>query len=272
MAIDPRIVRVGIEIDGAVKYYENLAIVATGTKFANPNQGQCTIDIANLSKETRHYLLKEGSPFNVNRTRKRVILEVGRESYGTSVIYTGDIYRVTQGQPTDIVTTIKCITGGFEKGEIVQRSGRGIERLSSLARRIADDNGLGLNFLADDKNISNYSFTGPAVGQVDQLNDMTDADVFVDAGTLVVKPKSQALPGAIKLVSIDSGMVGIPERTEQGVKVSFFFDPSVKLGSQIRIETEQNPELEGDYQIYKLAYQFTNRDVPFYYIAEARPL
>lgn len=270
--IDPRIVRVGIELDGVVNSYEDLAISASGVKFANPNQGECTVDIANLSRDVRQYLLKEASPFNQNRKRKRIIIEVGRESYGTSVMYTGDIYRAYQGQPTDIITTLKCITGGFQKGEIISRDGRGIEKLSSIARRIASDNSVGLQFLSKDKNISNYSYTGSALGQVDKLAEMSDSDVFIDGDILVVKPRGSAMPGSKIILSMKSGMIGTPERTERGARVKILYDPSITLGTEFELQTDKSPELEGDYVIYKLNYHVTNRDVPFYYIAEARKI
>ena len=120
--IDNRIVRVGIEFNGTIRFYENLAITVSGTKFANPNQGECNITIANLKKEVRDYILTETSPFNLNRTRKSVIVEVGRESYGTSVLYLGDIFRSSVSQPPDTVLSLKCLTGQFMKGNIVSRA------------------------------------------------------------------------------------------------------------------------------------------------------
>ena len=89
--LDPRIVRAGIEINGVIKWYEGLAITATGTKYGNANQNECEVTIANLDKATRDYILTETSPFNANRKVKRMFVEAGRVSYGTSRIFMDSI-------------------------------------------------------------------------------------------------------------------------------------------------------------------------------------
>ena len=71
--IDPRIVRVGVEVDGVVRYYEDLAITASGTKYANANENECEVKITNLSKETRDYILTETSPFIKSAQPKKII-------------------------------------------------------------------------------------------------------------------------------------------------------------------------------------------------------
>ena len=50
MSLDPRIVRVGVEIDGSLRTYEGLQIHATGTKFDNALMNETTVTINNLSR------------------------------------------------------------------------------------------------------------------------------------------------------------------------------------------------------------------------------
>src|SRR5690606_32285738 len=118
MALDLRVVRLGIEIDGQLKTYEGLRIAASGAKFANPLQNEATITVDNLSAYDRNYLITETSPFNKNRKRKRVMLWVGRKRAGVHLIFSGDITGCTQSQPPDITLTIKAKTTQFYKGEI----------------------------------------------------------------------------------------------------------------------------------------------------------
>ena len=73
--IDFRRLAVSIEIDGVMKRYEGLHITASGDKSANPIENSCRVEIFNLARETRNYLLTETSPFNENRSRKRIIVE-----------------------------------------------------------------------------------------------------------------------------------------------------------------------------------------------------
>jgi len=67
-AVDLRRVRVGIEVSGRINWYEGLKVKATGTKYANPEQNDCTVVITNLKRQTRDFLVTEASPFNSNPT------------------------------------------------------------------------------------------------------------------------------------------------------------------------------------------------------------
>lgn len=268
--IDPRIVRLGIEVDGVVKYYENLAIYAKGVKFTSPNQSQATITILNINRETREYIMRVANPFNQSSSRKSLILEVGRESYGATVLYTGDIFRVQPTQKPDLGVTIRCNAGGFYKGVMVSRSAAATEKLSTIAAAVATDNGLGLSFEIVDRNIGNYNFTGSAANQIKLLADICQSDVYQENKILYVKPKNTPKVGAtVRVLDKKSFMIGVPEGTENGVKVSMLFDPVTQIGSQIDLTSEINPVLNGSYCIYKLDFDISSRDNQFYLTAEA---
>jgi hypothetical protein len=267
--LDPRIVRVGIEIGGQLQTYDGLAIVATGTKYANANQNEAEIKITNLNEATRDYILTETSPFNKSKARKRVILEVGRRSYGYSTCYMGDIVSSVGSQPPDITLTLKCATGNFSKSDVIQRSAPGVASLKGIAAQAAQDLGLSLNFEAADKQIGNYSFTGSALRQVDKLGTAGGINAYVDDGTLVVKPKGQPLTGSTRVINVDTGMIGIPEFTERGIKVKMLYDNTTKLGTGLDVRSRMNPAANGLYDVYKLGFEIASRDTPFYLIAEA---
>jgi len=268
MALDDRIVRIGIEIDGQIKYYEGLAITATGTKFANANQNCATVTIANLDKKTCDYILTETSPFNKNRSPKRLIIEAGRKSYGYTQIYIGDITKAKPSQPPDITLTIEAQTGASLKGKILARNQPSQMALRRIAKQVAEDNGLTLDFQATDKNIANYSYTGAALKQVDKLGESGLVNAYVDDNTLIVKDTNVPLTGKTRILNLDTGMIGIPDLDEQGLKVTFFIDNQTTLGSGLEVTSKINPAANGIYVIYKLSFNIASRDVPFYWIAE----
>lgn len=271
--IDPRVVRLGIQVGDDIKFYEGLSIKAKGVKFTSPNQGQCTITILNLNQETRDYLMRVANPFNTSNERKSVILEVGRVSTGKSVLYIGDIFRVFPTEKPDLGLELKCITGQFNKGKLVSRSGQELSTLSSIASGVATDNGLGLSFEVTDRNIANYSFTGSANAQITKLAELSDSDVYVDNSILYVKPTGKIKKGAtVRVLNKSTGMIGVPKGTENGINVTMLYDSVSQIGSQISLTSEINPVLDGEYQIYKLEFDITSRDGPFYLNVEANRL
>lgn len=266
--LDPRIVRIGLEIGGVVKTYDGLAVTAKGTKYANANQNDCEVTIANLAPATRDYLLTEASPFRHKGVRKRFIVQAGRESYGVATVFIGDIVSACASQPPDIVVTIKSSTCDHDKGNVVQRSQPGKSSMKHIATQVAGDLGLSLNFQAPDKQISNYSFTGGALRQVDQLGAHGPVNCYVDDGSLIVKPAGKPLAGQARVVDLDSGMIGIPEFTERGLRVKMLFDAHVKLGTALDVRSKINPAANGQFVVYKLGFELANRDGDFYVIPE----
>lgn len=267
--IDQRIVRVGIEVSGGVKWYEGLQITAKGSKGVTDTQNECEVTVVNLSKEVRNYILTETSPFNKNKTAKKLYVEAGRVSTGTARLFVGDITASSPTQPPDIGLNIKAQTGAFKKGELVARSGAAKEKLSSVASKVAKDLDASLVFEAEDKFIANYSFNGASLKQVNQLAQAGDVDAYLDDQTLVVKPKNKPRKNLVKKIDNTTGMVGIPEATERGVKVKILFDLQTNLGGEIQLKSELNPALDGSYTIYKIDFDLASRDTPFYLDLEA---
>lgn len=270
--IDDRIVTIGLEINGQLKTYTNLNIKVTGTKYADPTQDECEVHISNLDNATVNYLLTATSPFNSNLTPKIITVSAGRVSYGTSLIYRGDITAVIVSQPPDITLKIKALTGNFQKGNIVSNSQPPMANFSTIAKQVAADNGLTLNFQALDKQITNYNFTGGAGKQFQKLQDMGAFDVYADNNQLIIKNRGQALNNKVRILNLDTGMIGIPETTEQGIKVKFLLDNQTILGGALQLTSKLYPTLNGTYTVFKLGFEITSREVPFYYIAECTRL
>lgn len=265
--LDPRRIRIGVEVSGSIRYYEGFKVRASGTKFADPTQNDCTVRITGLSRDTRDYLLTETSPFNKNRTPKRIIVEVGRVSSGLSTLFVGDITSAEPTSPPDIELTLKAKTASASANELVSRSAGALAQLSNIARGVATDLGLALIFEALDRQIPNYSHTGSALAQVERLRQVGGVSAFVDDSSLIVKDRLKALSGAVRELDLDSGLVGLPKATETGAKITFLVDGGATLGGTLRVRSKFNPPLSGDYRIEQLAFDVASHEDPFFYTA-----
>lgn len=266
--LDPRIMRIGFEVNGELRQYEGLAVVATGTKYANPNNDECTVKIVNLAKEVRDYLSTETSPFNKKKTPKLLIVEAGRESYGYTEVFRGDIQSVSITQPPDVVMEIKALTGAGSKNKLVSNGTGKQTSLKQISQIVANDLGASLSFEALDKSISRYAFNGAALKQIDALQSTGNVDAYLDGNTLVVKDRNVPLNGKTRILNKNTGMIGIPQFTEWGVKVSMLFDNQTVVGGALDVSSELYPAVNGLYAVYKLDFELATRDTPFYYHAE----
>lgn len=272
--LDPRIVVLNITVNGRTKIYTAsgdapMNITATGTKYSNALQNEAQITISNLDKATQDYILSETTPYNLNASPKIVTLFAGRDSYGTTQIYTGNIVSSSLTQPPDIGISLRCLTGNFLKSNVITNNQPASATLNAIGGQLAQT--LNMAFLneASEKNIGNYNFAGSSVKQVQLLNSFGGINAFIDDNTLIMKNYLVPLSGTTRILNADSGMIGIPEFNEQGIKVTYLLDNKTKIGGGLNIQSQIYPGINGKYVIYKLGFNITSRDVPFYYIAEA---
>lgn len=271
--IDDRIVRVSLEINGELRTYEGLRVRATGTKYTSPTQNESTITVSGLRAETRDYILGSIDITRGTFTPRRVILEVGRRSLGTFVLFVGDIVGAEVTEPPEVDLILKAKTNNSNNGRVVSASGGARTTLREIAEQVASDNGLRLVFEAPNKNVSNYQFIGTASQQVKDLERIGGTvDCFIDDDTLFVKSVEQPVSGRIRILSMGTGLVGIPRATDIGVDVSYLLDAESALGGLLRLDSRFNRTLSGDYVIQELKFDVSTHDDPFFYHASCRRL
>jgi hypothetical protein len=274
LALDPRIIKIVITIgstaytfadDGTGSY---LYLTAKGTKFANAQQNECSVEIGNLSADLKNEILTQTSPYANPSIVKTMAVYAGRVSTGYSMMFIGDITNSNVTQPPDVFIKLESKTCHHKKGTVKGRSNKG--HFSLISAGVAQDLGLSLNFQATDKYINNFNHNGSVTGQVDKLNDVSsDTCCYVDDMTLIVKPRYVPLPQYVTYVNAQTGMIGIPENTEDGTRIVYLIDNATKLGGAIKLTSTLNPSLNGVYVIYKLGFDVSNRDNAFYYHADS---
>lgn len=270
--LDPRIVRVGIVSGSSITWYEGYKITAKGTKVTSSISAEVEIDIHGLKEETRNFILRNTKPGpSLTRDSIGVILEAGRESYGSSVYFQGDVFRSFPLPKPDMGVKLKCLVGYNKKRKIVQRGALSdLTSLRQIASWVAEDNGYKLSFEIPDKNIKSYSFTGSAHASISNLESISNAEVYVDNDTLFVKQRGSQSKGTVVFsVNNQNRTLLEAQAIESGVQVKMIFNPSVTVGSVIDLESEINPSINGRYSVYKCIFDIAKRGPQFYLTIEA---
>lgn len=273
--IDQRIINLGIVINDTLTWYGGadtpLFIEAKGRNFANPSMGDCDITVLGLRKDVRDYILRNTRPLVPGSDRISVVLEVGRQSYGTHTRYRGDVFRSEMIGKPDTGIRLICRTGFYNKRRLITRSGSELTKLSSIAKWVSSDCGYGLSFEIQDKNIKSYSFTGSAQSQLSQFEDLANAEVYVDDDVMYVKePNEPARGRAVRRASVDNGLLAAMS-SDSGVKIQMLYDPVTTIGTPVELETSLNPSINGAYVVYRSDYHVANRADPFYLNVECNP-
>lgn len=271
-AFDNRLLKLDVALDGqTVSYEQDFYIYASGTKYTNGNIGEAIIRIDNISKVTRNLLITKTSPWVQPRKYVNITLSAGREGGGLFVLFQGQAFACNPTQPPDIGLIFKSLTQSFMLGNIGAFGAQNITSLKLISQKVADDIGVTLDFQATEKNVENYSFNGAALKQVQKLNQIGGVSAFVDNGKLIVLNSQTPRKSAKVLVNSNTGMIGVPEITEVGVRVRMLISNEIKVGDPVTIKSEINPAASGDYYIFKLAFEVASWEPPFYWIMDLRP-
>lgn len=275
--MDKRICYVQIQTPSGDKEIHNISLHGKITRKMSETGSSADISIANLAREDVEYLTTYTSPYVDQSKKKRINIFAGYESTGVAQIFSGDIYSaLPEGKP-DTWLNIKAKTEFFNQQNIITMTQNNIT-VKNLAQNVSSE--LKTEFVWRSKlqkTIDNFNFAGAKAKLINRLNKIGGIRAFIDNNTLYVVDIDEEPPkeeiqnsstkesGTIKLINKDSGMIGIPQPDEFGVKVKILLDPAVNLGDWFKLESEMLPIVNGFYQVYEMSYDFATRE-PQYYI------
>lgn len=272
--LDPRLVQIDVAIGARVYSFNgDLAIFAQGTLFANPLMDVADVIIMNLDRATQDFLLTATSPYSAIHERKTVTIRAGRQSYGLQTIYKGDILVSKITQPPDIGVAFSVLTALNFANTMYNISFPGTTQIEVINEKVAEVLGaLPVYQVQKPQYVQNFHYSGSANQILSYVNIFGNAATFfTDGDTPVLYMMDFGIPlkGSIRDLNEDTGMIGVPEFTEWGIKVTYLIDRTTVIGGGLRIKSQRYPVFNGDYYIFKLGFNIASRDTPFYYIAEA---
>lgn len=280
--LNSRIVTVGIEVQDApasgigpsapnFMLFEGLDIRAQGQKFAGPESNTCTIQISNLTRDQKNWLLTVASPLTTSQQPARkpvlVTLSVGRQNvFQPFLLFQGYCWASHVTMPPDIGIILTSTTNNLKASSLQPQNFGALTSLQVIAQQIATQYGLTLNFTASPKQIANFHYTGGLQLALNKLAKCGGVRVQCDNSVLSVYNTGSTVGNARPFtLNTLTGMVSIPEVTESGIKATCLIRPEPQIGGPITIQSTVNPAANGAYFITSMNYHVTNRDDPFWY-------
>ena len=100
--------------------------------------------------------------------------------------------------------------------------------------------------------VSNSVFVGSPIQKARQLATQMGFDLLIIDRKFIIQPYETQPKGTIPLVSKESGLIGYPSFTNDGVECSALFNPDFELGSYFELKTIL-PHASGIWKINKLS-------------------
>ena len=208
---------------------------------------EANIVISGLKVNQMFALATNSTQWVKNWVQNRVIVEAGTYDKHCQ-IFAGTIMEAKpQLLNADYTITLKAMTGFFSMTRPVSYSFAGAVPVTTIAKRVAKDNGLTFVDALGDNSVTISDFTAhdsnmPEI--VRALAQATGCDIYEDLGRLVVKKRGEAAPKFSKEKITSDMLVGIPEPTQWGCKIQTMLNAGPRLGQTIKLQSAKYPQFE----------------------------
>ena len=112
---------------------------------------------------------------------------------------------------------------------------------------------------------------GFAKAHTNSLADTAGSTWWIEQGVLKSAPLTGYLPGEAVVINSTTGQVGVPEATEQGLTIRTLLNPSIKVGTRLKLNnneiTAQQVKQMGGYPNFSSVALFANLDPQGLYAA-----
>lgn len=234
---------------------------------------QAQISIFNLSMQDVNYLTLF-SPFFSSKKRNKVKISAGYDN-NIVPIFEGDVW---QALPTkhgaDIVLNIKAVKGLFGGRQIVSKVIKNKAKripVREVCKQTASWLKLPLNYLAtSNKVLDTFVMTGNVTEAIKKINSIGDVVAFEEDNQLKVIDVKNPKGTGTRVISEETGMIGIPAIDHFGATIKIFMDNTVKLGDKIQLKSKLIPSANGDYYVYCITHDGALREQQFYSTLKCR--
>jgi len=247
--------------DGKFYKLEGLNFKFNITRRAGALHSFADISIAGLNRDSITEYISFIAPFREYQKHKYISVYAGYEDKGGAVkIFEGDVTHAVPTQPPDVWLNIKARTGYYLQQTIATKSITDKMKFKDVCLNAANWCGCKLIWLVKEQKTEDLvidqfqcrSSLGEVVAH--QLEELAQGLVVVNMNKAtgcieVVDHDQPILEQTMKIISNDSGMIGIPQPTVNGVEVDIMFDPTIRRFQVIRVESELIPTLNGTYSV-----------------------
>ena len=196
------------------------------------------------SADIRVYNLAEETALRVQREFTRVVLQAGYESmFGT--IFSGALRQARSGRENGVDTYLDLLVSDGDRAYNFAV----VNRTLAAGATVADQVGVAQGALAELGVAAGYvpdvaaqalprgkTMYGMARKYMRDAADATGSSWSIQDGVAQMVPLGGYLPGEAVALTAESGLIGQPEQTNEGIKVRSLLNPRLRVGGRIKLD------------------------------------
>ena len=257
--------------------YEGVETHVQIEKPGEPDQNKATVEMFNLSMDAMRDMTTLS--FRPLQTKKNlIVIFAGDETEGMSQCFAGEIdtaYADFSGAPT-IKMHIEAAAGSYPSLKASPPIAvKGSQSAASLIEQFAKESGYAFRNNGVSASVKNAVLNGSPVQKMRAVAGMVGCELLIDDNVVKIQPYDKGLDeGNAVLMSKDSGMLGYPTFTSEGISLKCLYNPDLQLGGMIEVDTVV-PGAKGTWKITKLSHSLVANSVSpgdWFSEVEASPL
>ena len=242
---------------GNTKIIEGLATEVEVSKPGLPEKNSATVKIANIRLDDMEQMTFLA--FQPLQSLKNLItIEAGERGRELDVVFKGEITSAFAdfSSAPEVWFKIEAISGGYA-AQIGAKpmSVNGEALAADLIKQFATEIGYSFRNEGVTASVRNATFNVSPIEKARAVADEVGAELLIDDDTMVLmeydKPRGEVVP-----LSAGNGLIGYPSFTSDGISFSCFYDPNLKQGGVVEIQSIV-PRASGRWKINKLVHNLT---------------
>ena len=101
--------------------------------------------------------------------------------------------------------------------------------------------------------LANPNYPGTAIDQAKAIADHAGINMVIDNGTMAIWPVGGVRSVSIPLISPATGLIGFPSYQPQGLGIQTRYNPSIKIGGQVQVQSELD-QASGNWMVHTLLH------------------
>lgn len=232
---------------------EGLPTTVDIQKQGGDERPSCTVTIGNLNID----VVKQLTTLSfrpLQRFKNQITINAGEAGKQLQTIFIGDFenaYGEFQNAPT-MNLMVKAISA--QHGALMATpatSVDGTEQVAKLMEQWAVEAGCTLENKGVNASVKNVVYRGSPVDKAKTLARDVGIDLIIDDGKFIITPNGQAVDGNAVLIDPKHGLLGYPAFSNDGIEFNMIFDPNVKIGGLVKIESVV-PRASGIWKVTKI--------------------
>lgn len=229
--------------------------------FGGDSQGEAQVKIFGLTLDLINQLTTIGPIMTEIRGKNLIDIAAGDEDGTLSTIYTGTILNAWGDFKSAPDVGLNIIAYSAMRAALAPVAPTSYSEGVSVTTAMADlALKAQLNFISHDVDVvipSSY-FPGSALDQIRSCANAAGIDYIIEFGTLSIWPKNGSRAGEIPVISPESGMIGYPTFSSQGVLLECEFLPNVRVGGKVTVEKSSIPMANGTWVVFQAAHNISS--------------